>query len=339
MGLIKKSINNYSFLNKKNIIIFLALFFGIFVLLMLIAAFCDLQITKTLYKILGGKSGTYSLFWQTVAFLPQYFIPGFFLIIIGLGYKKNIYLHVLFSFLGFLCFALEIYSIFYFIVVTNPKDTVQYNSGLAYAFSIPIALITFFTIYLSCFKISEENLITLRKFAYVVITVIILETLFVTLLKCSFYRARYNKHLDAENNSWFQPWYSLKYSFHNANKTSDNSFPSGHMASIDGIYFLLFLPFVVKSMYKTRNVMVFSIVSISLNALCAIGRMAGGYHFLSDVTVSGTLGFSLFTLFTYLFMFNKKISTCIGNLSKKLYMNIILSLIVIVALFIIQQFA
>jgi len=339
VNLKKKAINTFPFLNKKNIIIFLSLFFGIFILLMLIAAFCDLQITETLYKVLRGKSGSFSSFWQTVAYIPQFFIPGFFLVIIGLSYKKNIYIHIAFSFIAFLCFTLEIYSIFYFIVESIPKDTVQYNSWLAYTFAIPIGLITFFTIYLSCFKISEENLFTLRKFAYVVIIVIMLETVLVTLLKCSFYRARYNKNLNAADDSWFQSWYSLKYSFHNANNTSDNSFPSGHMASINGIYFLLFLPFVIKGMYKTRNVLIFSIVAISLNALCAIGRMAGGYHFLSDVTVSGSLGFALFTLFTYLFMFNKKISLFWDNASNKLYANFILCVFTIAMLFIIQQFA
>jgi len=63
--------------------------------------------------------------------------------------------------------------------------------------------------------------------------------------------------------------------------------------------------------------------------------MAGGYHFLSDVTISGTLGFALFTLFTYLFMFNSKVNNFMDKISKKLYVNTILALVAIVALFII----
>jgi len=308
-----------------------------FILLMIIAAFCDLQITKTLFRILGPKTGSYVTFWQTVGFIPEYFVPGFFLVIMGLSYKKNIYLHILFSFIGFFCFAIELYSIFYFMVATQPGETTAYNSGTSYILAIPVSLILFFTIYLSCFKISNENLLTLRKFGYVVIVTIIIEQISVFLLKGSFYRERYNQHLDDTTN-WFQPWYSLHYNFHDPNITKANSFPSGHMSAFNSIYFLFFLPFVIKGMYKTRNILIFSIVSISLNMFCAIGRMAGGYHFLSDVTVSGSLGFALFTLFTYLFMFNSKISKFWDKVSSKICVNIILSILVIAMVLIFQRF-
>ena len=82
----------------------------------------------------------------------------------------------------------------------------------------------------------------------------------------------------------FTAWYVI-----NGN-TGDHSFPSGHTGSAGATYFLMFLPFVSKKWQK-RAYGCFAAGFVYTSAVAAT-RLIMGAHYLSDVTVGGTVIFT-----------------------------------------------
>ena len=82
----------------------------------------------------------------------------------------------------------------------------------------------------------------------------------------------------------FTAWYVI-----NGN-TGAHSFPSGHTGSAGVTYFLLFLPFVSEKWQK-RASLCFG-AAFTYTTLVAATRLIMGAHYLSDVTVGGTIVFT-----------------------------------------------
>jgi len=314
-------------LNKKypnyyrQLLIIVLVFLSCFIVLMTVAAFQDYNLDNLLYKTFGGKTGYFAYFFQIVCYLPLYLVPSFFIMVLSFN-GKNVFYKSSGVLVSFLIVYIELYSIFYYLVGNDTSNIPTWDVWQAYVGGMITSTIYTILQYFIVKKFNEETIKTLSKFSIIVFISIVLEVGSVFLLKDSFPRARYNDHLNeinAGDTSWFQPWYSLNYHFQNAaaDPYGNTSFPSAHMAAANSLYFLLFLPFIFPKLNKKSNWTILSLLVVSVEGLCAMGRMAGGYHFLSDVTVSGSLGFALFVFFFIIFyQINNNI-----NFFKNQYLN------------------
>ncbi|MBQ6066865.1 MAG: phosphatase PAP2 family protein [Clostridia bacterium] len=82
----------------------------------------------------------------------------------------------------------------------------------------------------------------------------------------------------------FTAWYVIN------GDTGAHSFPSGHTGSAGATYFLMFLPFVSEKWQK-RRYLCFAAAFLYTSAVAAT-RLIMGAHYLSDVTVGGTIVFT-----------------------------------------------
>ena len=84
--------------------------------------------------------------------------------------------------------------------------------------------------------------------------------------------------------SQFTAWYVI-----NGNNGS-HSFPSGHTNSAGAAYFAMFLPFVSENARRHYRLCFWS--AFAFASTVAATRLVMGAHYLSDVTVGGTIAFS-----------------------------------------------
>ena len=82
----------------------------------------------------------------------------------------------------------------------------------------------------------------------------------------------------------FTAWYVIN------GDTGAHSFPSGHTGSAGVTYYLMFLPFVSEKWQK-RRYLCFA-VAFAYTSVVAATRLVMGAHYLSDVTVGGTVIFT-----------------------------------------------
>lgn len=104
----------------------------------------------------------------------------------------------------------------------------------------------------------------------------------INLLKMVWGRVRFRDLTDGYGA--FTAWYVI-----NGN-TGDHSFPSGHTGSAGVTYFLMFLPFVSEKWQK-RAYWCFAAAFLYTSVVAAT-RLVMGAHYLSDVTVGGTVVFT-----------------------------------------------
>ncbi len=109
------------------------------------------------------------------------------------------------------------------------------------------------------------------------------ETGIVSLMKGLWGRERF-RNLDGDN-SQFTPWYIIN-GFNGC-----HSFPSGHTGSAGMSYLLMLLPYVSEKCRKYKTALF--ACGFFYTSLVAATRLIMGAHYLSDVTVGGTISFSL----------------------------------------------
>ena len=98
-------------------------------------------------------------------------------------------------------------------------------------------------------------------------------------------RVRFRDLLAAGSNDAFTPWYVINGL--NGNK----SFPSGHTAGAGMSYLLMLLPFVFKKWENKKQLCFW--VPFVYTSVVAFTRLVMGAHYLSDVTVGGTVSFTV----------------------------------------------
>lgn len=82
----------------------------------------------------------------------------------------------------------------------------------------------------------------------------------------------------------FTPWYVIN------GFNGSHSFPSGHTAGAGVSYQLMLLPFVSEKCRKHKTALF--VTAFVFTSVVAFTRLVMGAHFLSDVTVGGTISFS-----------------------------------------------
>lgn len=302
---------------SKNQWFFIGLTSTLFVTLLLISAFLDLEISNAIYNTksilanLGDVLGT----------LPTFlFIPFLGATIFVKNFSKlNKNWKIIFKLGGIIITVAGYISLF----IWAKENILKEDLFLIYVYiAVFTVLFSAFTLYIftKLPKLFIEKLFIILMFFAILAA---LTGLFTQLGKLFFARQRYRTMVDSfyQNNKeaissyWlgkgaFRPWYipnsiiKPKYytpEYKQLFKSIDNgafaSFPSGHTSSAGVSFGLIIFPMLSQKFNK--NKWVFWLVPSLITALTGISRVIYGAHFLSDVVVGGflSLGIAVFTRF------------------------------------------
>ncbi len=104
----------------------------------------------------------------------------------------------------------------------------------------------------------------------------------ISLMKGLWGRTRF-RSMEAPYNE-FTPWYIVN------GFNGNHSFPSGHTAGAGVSYQLMLLPFVSEKCKKHKTALF--VIAFAFTSVVALTRLVMGAHYLSDVTVGGTISFT-----------------------------------------------
>ena len=185
------------------------------------------------------------------------------------------------------------YHISYYFFPDNPNWWFGWGMGL---------FIGLIVLYLGQFIAVEEDL----KKAFLVLSFAGLVVLFVHLgfvevMKAVWGRVRFRELLKLGSYEAFTPWYKIN------GITGSRSFPSGHTGGASMSYLLMYFPFVSKKWAKRRYLCF--IIPLAYTGMVAFTRLVVGAHYLSDVTMGGTIGFTV-TIIAMAIIDKKYFSSC-----------------------------
>ena len=143
----------------------------------------------------------------------------------------------------------------------------------------------FFVLYLGRFIAIPENL----KKTFVILSIAGIIIMFaqlsvVEIVKAFWGRVRFRDLLKAGSFDAFTQWYMPNGI--NGNK----SFPSGHTGGASMSYLIMMFPFINREKWLKRSWLCF-LVPFVFTSTVAFTRLVVGAHYLSDVTMGGTIGF------------------------------------------------
>ena len=146
----------------------------------------------------------------------------------------------------------------------------------------------------------------------------------VILFTCAFYvliniikgpvgRMRFRAMNELGDFTGYTPWYvisSAKETFGELTiSDSFKSFPSGHTFSAGCCYVLLAVPDIFEK-YNTKKYRVMSyVITVCYTGLVGLYRIRVGAHYLSDVTIGGTMAYVAAQVARYLFVTRKQVET------------------------------
>lgn len=304
--------------NKKSKIIEISLFSLILIGLMTIASLFDLQISQFLSKgaLKEGAFYTHNFMGALVEVIGSF--PIFAALLVATLALANIFFkkESKIKYLGWIFVILSIVDMTWI-----TRDTFKYILRLVgneplykewwmmivyIAIGTPIALVSQ---YLYQKRVNVE---TNKKF--VTFTWVILFTcafyILVNIIKGPVGRMRYRAMNEIGDFTGYTPWYVIsdaKNIYGDLVSTSDafKSFPSGHTFSAGCCYVLLAVPDIFEK-YNTKKFRILSyVITVCYTGLVALYRIRVGAHYLSDVTIGGTMAYLAAQVGKYLFVTRK----------------------------------
>ena len=146
-------------------------------------------------------------------------------------------------------------------------------------------------------RVTDKQKKALLVLAVAGLAAFVAETALIESIKIFWGRTRFRDLLLMPNFDDFTPWY------HPNGITGNKSFPSGHTASAALSFLALLLPCVSSHCKKHRDLCFW--VPFIYTGVVAFTRLIMGAHFLSDVTVGGTISFTV-VIVTMKVLENKK---------------------------------
>lgn len=303
-------------------IIGLSLFAVVFVALVLIATFCDLEISKILTKKAlpdGAYFSTsgFGLFFEAMGSAPIYLMGSVCgLIVFWWGIRKEQkWLKILAPIVGAVA---AVAGAFLFV-----KDAFNYVAeqylvaGGMKKFYVKVieAVIAVFIAAPSVVawgRIKPEQNEKLLKWVLVILCTIVVY-LVIHFIKSPIGRVRYrtmNYLNEPDKFARFTPWYQVNGKQNLvadvsgvAIKDSCKSFPSGHTFSAGLVYTLICLPDLVESWNKKWVKGVVYGGTVAFTGIVAISRIVVGAHYMSDVLFGGTIAFVSMMIAREIFLF------------------------------------
>lgn len=246
---------------------------GIFIIMLIVASIMDLNISKAMY--LGESAGILG------AVLGK--VPAWIMCLIATSVllrnawllenknKKRIPLILLYV-LGVIASG---FLMGYSMADDILTDINKYISALLIGLGAAIFAVYFI------FKVKEENILKLRKWAITSLIAVAVVVIAVAGLKLVWGRTRYIDYLNGigQYSDWFEPQ-GIK---------GGDSFPSGHTGLAACIFLIIPL---FKSIGKDKNYLILAYcLSLAFVLFIMFSRIMGGHHFMSDVVIAAIIGF------------------------------------------------
>ena len=309
-----------------------AIFLAAFTALLLVATFCDLEISRILthYSLRSGEYYTnnlYANFFEAAGMLPRYFLLAFSALSVGWFIHKAFPQKALRILSLVIAAGVAIYLlsggfrdlIFYpmrHMIAEDAEKAMAAISAMSptvYAISYVLsAAVVGITLYLTR-NISVDVWRRLSYFALIVFLVTNLSDLLVSALKRYVDRVRFRSMNSAYGQAvggfdQYTRWYEVTdhADYFRATPLVDytdsfRSFPSGHTENAAISYALILLIDCLHIEKKGVKVALWT-APISWTGLTAIGRIVAGAHFMSDVLFGGTIPFVLVILCREIFL-------------------------------------
>lgn len=274
----------------------------LFVSVLLVGTFFDLEISQKLCNLKFGEYYSRSIFgrvFEIIGELPVYILVGFCFSIFSVFSKrknKKFFLY-LFLFLSFCSFFLIFFKFFAYLFKFFEKIELIFNFFFLILLCVFSFVITFLT---SNFvnKLSDEIVLKLFRFAILTIIVIAVSNILTHLLKFVFSRERFRtlKFLGDTEYSGFTKWFEINTNFEGieiVGKDGFRSFPSGHVVAGASVFCLIFLCECFDAFKKKKNLL--WVCCFFYVFLVGLSRVVMGAHYFSDVIFG-----SFLTLFSFL---------------------------------------
>lgn len=253
--------------------------FGLFLIcvicLMIIFAFTDLSISKSLYN----KKSKFGEFFQITAPIPNMIVgPLSAAVLFRLRNKKSHLKNYLVT---------VIYAGFFLIAsIIGAYVPLHYMGyGLFSSIHIIVTAIYSVAIFIFAHLIKIDDVEKFRKIAYIGFIVFVMTPVIVEIVKTVWGRVRFREM--SEPYDMFTGWFFPQFFKHTDTFIDPSSFPSGHTANAAVIFMIMFLPELYPT-FENKKAILFSISGIW--TICtAIGRIIAGAHFASDVTMGAFL--------------------------------------------------
>lgn len=261
---------------------------GAFVVLMIIAAFFDLQINMAL----SNPESMLGQFMEYLGDSPAYLAPAVaFIILYQSVTKENKFYNGAKIIFGILSFV----GVAFFINFFMGKF---FFEELMYKY-LYLIVFTIFSTVVALFitsRIDKKLMKKLAIFAIIIIAALALSQLIVTVAKGMWGRLRFRNMNELYEG--FTPWYKLNFGAsgrealvvthpHHPDEDAFKSFPSGHTAAAAISFCFVALPDIFENLKKYK--IWFYIAPAIFTVLVAFSRILVEAHFLSDVLVGGAI--------------------------------------------------
>ena len=326
---------------KSKTIISICLFVVLFVALVLVATYCDFEISKILTKnaLKPGEylaDDLYGVVGEAIGTSPIYILLGVCTAILCWFFAKNfkdkkwgVALAVIFGIVGTVAWWFYIKDIMKYILEHAANEIGSAGAGV-YKFRKNTAVVTCQVLValtiqaLTVLALRPLKAETLKKLVWWVVAALaacVLANILIIIVKDPVGRMRFRainssvgqSLIDAKLVPGFTRWYVRNGQPDEAiiNKfiaeypgASDafKSFPSGHTCAAGMSYALIMLPDVVDFKHKKAGKIACWVTPIVITMLVAISRIVVGAHYMSDVTFGGTFAFVSFIIMREIFI-------------------------------------
>ena len=304
---------------KKKYLIHIGLFLLVFVSLLLVGTFFDLEISKLLASS-GLSEGNYystNVFGRFFEYIGSWpiFLFGALACLIFMhklynGETKFKYLAVVFILVLVVVFY-KGYSdtVKYICENHNIRETI-YDKSLTKVILWIISILTSGVLVYFYRNVDLEKNNKLFNFGLVILCSALFY-LSIELIKSPVGRMRFRAMNLINDFSYFTPWYEISGArdllLGNSPVPKDGfkSFPSGHTFSAGISYVLICLPYLYDRFNNRKWTIIWYVIPICFTGLVGLSRIVAGAHYLSDVLVGGTIAYVAVEVFKYIFIVRK----------------------------------
>lgn len=326
---------------KSKTIISICLFVVLFVALVLVATYCDFEISKILTKnaLEPGKylaDDLYGVVGEAIGTSPIYILLGVCTAILCWFFAKNfkdkkwgVALAVIFGLVGTVAWWFYIKDIMKYILEHAANEIGSAGAGV-YKFRKNTAVVTCQVLValtiqaLTVLALRPLKAETLKKLVWWVVAALaacVLANILIIIVKDPVGRMRFRainssvgqNLIDANLVPGFTRWYvrngqpdeaiiNMFIAEYPGASDAFKSFPSGHTCAAGMSYALIMLPDVVDFKHKKAGKIACWVTPIVITMLVAISRIVVGAHYMSDVTFGGTFAFVSFIIMREIFI-------------------------------------